>query len=285
MSETIARQRFTSTIDYTALPHEQLVALFRQTQTAHGNFFALWQQAVTDRFGAETCAELTTLVYPNLESCEGDLARVFYEELNFMWSIMENIQQLLTFAHYDPSLLPTRLGEDLALDSLSCEGLVLLWNTATLTYVMQTNRWTDLLTRRYSQAVALKVEKDVWLDYGGAEDDLRFGLEAAGALTGNVESLLRGFQFAPGEVGLVEAEFTLESPNHGFITHHRCPAKDRFAESNRERLENSCVLCVTAMRLSGEMVNPDIRCRAVDIPPYREDPGHACRWEYWLDVS
>ncbi len=34
---------------------------------------------------------------------------------------------------------------------------------------------------------------DVWLKYGGAEDDLRYGLIAAGAETGNVETLLRGF--------------------------------------------------------------------------------------------
>ena len=33
----------------------------------------------------------------------------------------------------------------------------------------------------------------------------------------------------------------------------------------------------------GEMVNEDIRCRPLSIPPYREEPGFACQWEYWLD--
>ena len=45
--------------------------------------------------------------------------------------------------------------------------------------------------------------------------------------TGNVETLLRGFQMAPGEVGLVDARFELESPDHGRITHLRCPAHER----------------------------------------------------------
>jgi hypothetical protein len=127
----------------------------------------------------------------------------------------------------------------------------------------------------------LKLERSVWLDYGGAEEDLRYGLIAAGAEKGNVETLLRGFQMAPGEVGLVDAEFHLENPNHGWITHKRCPALDRFGESNKERLESSCVLCVIAMRLSGEMVDKGIHCRPASLPPYREPAGHACKWEYW----
>jgi hypothetical protein len=150
---------------------------------------------------------------------------------------------------------------------------------------MQTGRWTDLITDRYDEDTALKLERSVWLDYGGAEEDLRYGLVAAGAEKGDVETLFRGFQMAPGEVGLVDAEFNLENPAHGVITHHRCPAKDRFGESNRERLESSCVLCVIAMRLSGEMVNENIRCAPLNIPPYRENPGFACQWEYWLEDS
>jgi len=35
-------------------------------------------------------------------------------------------------------------------------------------------------------------------------------------------------------------------------------------------------------KIASEQVNPDIRCRAVDIPPYRDDTAHACKWEYWL---
>lgn len=282
MSDTIASEQFETTLDYSALPRTKLVELYSRTVTAHGNFFHMWQQAVSRQFGAEACAEMTPLVYPGLAEVGGDLEQVFYQELGFMWSLMPNIQQLLTFARYDASLLPNQLSRDLDIESLSVEALVLLWNVATLTYVMQTSRWTDLITQRYGQDIALKVERDAWLDQGGAEEDLRYGLLAAGSVHGNVETLLRGFQMAPGEVGLVEAEFELRNPNHGFITHRRCPSKDRFGESNRERLESNCVLCVIAMRKSGELVNEAIRCRPVDIPPYKEPSAHACKWEYWL---
>ena len=281
MTDTIASTQFESTLDYSRLPKGKLVELFERAKQAHCNFFYIWQKAVSDRFGETACGELTALVYPNLEAAGGDLEQVFFEELDFVWNMMPALEGMLTFARYDPALLPEHLGRELDPQALSPASLVMLWNTATLTYVMQTGRWTDLVTRRYDQDTALKLERDVWLDYGGAQEDLRYGLQAAGAEHGDVETLLRGFQMAPGEVGLVDAEFTLQSPDHGYITHKRCPAQERFGESNRERLESNCVLCVIAMRLSGEMVNEDIRCRPVSIPPYRESPGYACRWEYW----
>jgi hypothetical protein len=196
---------------------------------------------------------------------------------------MPALAPMRTFARYDDTLLPATLDRSLDLDSLHVESLVLLWNTATLTYVMQTSRWTDLITIRYDQNTALKLERNVWLDYGGATEDLRYGLIAAGSEFGDVETLLRGFQMAPGEVGLVDAEFDLHSPVHGTITHKRCPSHDRFGKRNRARLESNCVLCVIAMRLSGEMVNDKIRCRPVAIPPHRNSPGYACRWEYWME--
>jgi hypothetical protein len=282
MPITIASEQFESTLDYAALPQAKLLELFQQTILAHQNFFQMWQRAITDKFGSQVCALLTAEVYPSLADVDGKLEQIFYQELNFLWQIMPNIQQMLTFARYDSSLLPKTLDRELDIEGLSKESLVILWNVATLTYVMQTGRWTDLLTERYDQDTALKMERAVWLDYGGAEEDLRYGLIAAGSESGDVETLLRGFQMAPGEVGLVDAHFSLENANHGFITHKRCPSKDRFGESNKERLESNCVLCVIAMRKSGEMVNKAMRCRAVDIPPYREATDYACKWEYWL---
>ena len=282
MSNKIASQQFESTLDYSSLPRTKLLELFALTVEAHRNFFHMWRQAVIAQFGDDACAEMTALVYPGLEAVDGDLEATFYEELNFLWTLMPSIQSMLTFANYRPDLLPERLDQSLDTESLDSESLVLLWNVATLTYVMQTGRWTDLITKRYNQDIALKTERAAWLDFGGAEEDLRYGLAAAGKTSSNVETLLRGFQFAPGEVGLVDAVFELKDENHGFITHKRCPSKDRFGESNRERLESNCVLCVIAMRKSGELVNENIRCRAVDIPPYRDASAHACKWEYWL---
>jgi hypothetical protein len=283
MIEKIAAEQFESTLDYAALPKTKLLELLDLTKTAHRNLFHFWQEAVSNQFGAEPCAKLTAQIYPNLAAAKDNFEQVFYEELNFVWMVMPELKHMLTFARYDPALLPESLDAGLDLQSLSSESVVMLWNLATLTYVMQTGRWVEAISAQHGQDTALKLEREVWLDRGAAEEDLRYGLIAAGADTGNVETLLRGFQMAPGEVGLVDAEFQLENPNHGWITHKRCPAHDRFRDSNRERLESSCVICVVAMRLSGEMVNENIRCRPASLPPHHQASDHACRWEYWLE--
>ncbi|MFK7977700.1 MAG: hypothetical protein AB8C02_16325, partial [Halioglobus sp.] len=197
MSHVIARETFQARLDYTQLPNEVLVSLFETAIEAHANFFALWQQAVGESFPKDVLAELTSVVYPTLQSHSGNLEAVFYEELDFLWQVMPSVSGILTFAQYDAQLLPEHLVRGMPLTDFSSESMVLLWNVATLTYVMQTARWTDLITKRYDQNTALKMERDVWLDHGGAEDDLLFGLKAAGELKGNVETLLRGFQFAP----------------------------------------------------------------------------------------
>ena len=284
MSKLIASDSdFQSTLDYAKLPPPKLLALFHATREAYNSFYWLWQGALQAHCGREETAALTTRLYPVSADGKTELEAAFYADLNFIWRVIPRAPQLLTFASYHPALLPEQLDNTLDLHSLSGVALQLLWNTATLAYVMQTNRWVDTLSKVYDQATALKLEKEVWVERGGAEEDLRYGLKAAGQQQGNVETLLRGFQMAPGEVGLVDAQFELNNPNHGWITHRRCPAHDRFRDSDKARLENSCVICVIAMRLSGEMVNKSIRCRAASLPPHRGDSDHACRWEYWLE--
>lgn len=283
MAEVIAKTQFEKTIDYASLPKTKLVELFNFAVTAHRNFFTLWQEAARDHLGAEKTSELTREVYPNLQELNGDMKAMFYQEMNFLWLVMADMKEMLTFARYDPNLLPEVLDQTLNVETLSNESLLMLWNLSTLTYVMQTSRWVECISAHFDHATALKLEQEVWVDRGGAEEDLRYGLIAAGAEKGDVETLLRGFQMAPGEVGLVDAEFTLESSEHGWITHRRCPAHDLFRDSDKARLENSCVICVVAMRLSGEMVNDRIRCRPASLPPHKENTDHACRWEYWLE--
>lgn len=280
---SMGKPAFSKTIDYAKLPKAKLIELFQTTITAHKNFYQLWQDAVCSRFGTTTAKELTEQVYPNLNVLNHDLNKVFYEELSFLWLVIPEMTEMLTFATYDTSLLPETLDQNIKLEDLSPQSLTLLWNLSTLTYVMQTSRWVEIIGNYASHSIALKLEQEVWLERGGAEEDLRYGLIAAGSQHGDVETLLRGFQMAPGEVGLVDAEFKLESSQHGWITHKRCPAYEQFREADRERLESSCVICVIAMRLSGEMVNKDIRCRAASLPPHRTNSGHACQWEYWIE--
>lgn len=160
--------------------------------------------------------------------------------------------------------------------------LALLWNYAALAYMLATDRWYTQVRSRYGDSAAQALEKEVWLDRGVAEYDLQIGLDAMNVTGTSVESLLSGFQFAPGEVGILDVEFELKGENHGIMTHHACPALDRFEHFDDVRLKHCCDICVAAMPISGEMLNEKIRCKPLKLPPRLDANDIACRWEYTL---
>jgi len=170
-------------------------------------------------------------------------------------------------------------------EQLGVRTLALLWNHAALAYMLSTDRWYTQIDKRYGADDARKLEKDVWVDRGAAEHDLQIGLDAIGAKGSNVETLLRGFQFAPGEVGIINVEFDLIDENHGVLTHHTCPALDRFEHFDEARRKHCCEICLAAMPISGEMLHPKIACKPLKLPPRADSDDIACRWEYTLSES
>jgi len=160
--------------------------------------------------------------------------------------------------------------------------LALLWNYAALAYMLATDRWYTGIRKRFGAQAARELEKEVWIDRGAAERDLRIGQEAMGIRGNDVASLLRSFQFAPGEVGILDVEFELLDENHGILTHHTCPALDRFEHFDEDRLKHCCGICLAGMPISGEMLNRKIECRPLKLPPRLDSNDIACRWEYRL---
>jgi len=284
MPETTGTEAFDPELALEGLPKPVLVELWKRTVAAHEHLFGLWREAAEARFGEAVTSELVAEVASRLEAGAG-LREVFFDDLNLMAEVVKAMPGMLTVAGYQDGVLNGPLSPNLEPEALSPQALVLLWNVAALAYMFLTNRWYEAVAPRFGQAAAQSLEKEVWLDRGAAEDDLRIGLDAARASGGNVEALLKGFQLAPGEVGLLEVDFELENPDHGWLIHRRCPAWDRFGNRDRARREHSCVICVIGMRLSGELIDPRIRCRPASLPPHREPRDHACKWEYWLDAD
>lgn len=167
-------------------------------------------------------------------------------------------------------------------DTFDEKTLALLWNYAAIAYMLGTDRWYTQMKKRYGDESAQLLEKEVWLDRGAAEHDLQIGFDAVRADGSNVETLFRGFQFAPGEVGILSVEFDLKDENHGVMTHHKCPALDRFEHFDDARLKHCCDICIAGMPLSGEMLNKKISCKPLKLPPRVDSNDIACKWEYTL---
>jgi hypothetical protein len=180
------------------------------------------------------------------------------------------------------SEIDTQAFERKVSDDYDQKTLALLWNYAALAYMLATDRWYTGVRKRYGDIAAQELEKDVWIDRGAAEHDLSIGQEAMGVTGDSVESLLRSFQFAPGEVGILEVEFELIDENHGIMTHHACPALDRFEHFDDIRLKHCCDICIAGMPISGEMLNRKIECKPLKLPPRVDANDIACKWEYRL---
>ncbi len=166
------------------------------------------------------------------------------------------------------------------LETLSNEQLELLWNYSAIAYMFVTSRWYQEVAKKFDADIAQKIEKLVWLDLEAAEYDLDIGLQAIQEKGTSVESLLKGFQFAPGEVGILNVDFNLINENHGILTHKTCPATDRFEHYDDSRLKHSCKICILGMPISGEMLDKDIKCKALKLPPRKDANDIACQWEY-----
>ncbi len=165
-------------------------------------------------------------------------------------------------------------------ETLAVPELALLWNLSAVAYMMVTDRWYTALESHHGSDVAREVELFVWADAGAADRDLEIGLAVAHSEGSDVEALLRGFQRAPGEVGILDVRFELKSRDHGVLTHLACPAVRRMEHLDDARLAHCCHICEVAMPMSGHIVSKDIECRPLSIPPRRGPRDVACSWEY-----
>lgn len=172
--------------------------------------------------------------------------------------------------------------EQVDVEKLSVPALAQLWNLAAVAYMMVTDRWYTVLEAHHGGDTAREAELAVWVDGGAASRDLEIGLAAARSTGDNVEALLRGFQVAPGEVGILNVGFELRDPDHGILTHKTCPAIRRMEHLDEKRLAHCCHICVVAMPLSGHLVDKDIECRPLVLPPRQGPRDIACQWEYRL---
>jgi len=184
--------------------------------------------------------------------------------------------------------LPDYSGEfraNATLEDFSKEAILRLWRLGSLTYMMLGGLWFDVVKDKVGVEKALEWEKEVWLKRGGCENDIRVSMDALNISGSDVATLLKAFQFAPGEAGWIDIECDLKNENHGILTATRCPALEIFeATGDTVRQKHACVdICVPGMALTGEYINPKMKCRALKLPPRKDKNDVACQWEFRIE--
>ena len=171
---------------------------------------------------------------------------------------------------------------DAKLQDFSKDAILRLWRTSSLIYMMLGGLWFDVVKDHVGIEKALEWEKEVWLKKGGAENDIRVSMDALNISGNDVAALLKAFQFAPGEAGWIDIECELKNNNHGILTATHCPALEIFeATEDTIRQKHACEdICIPGMRITGELFNPKMTCRALKLPPRKGPDDVACQWEF-----
>ena len=174
---------------------------------------------------------------------------------------------------------------DAELQDFSKDAILRLWRSSSLTYMMLGGLWFDVVKDKVGKDKALEWEREVWLKRGGCENDIRVSMDALNITGDDVATLLKAFQFAPGEAGWIDIECELKDNNHGTLTATRCPALEILELSgDEERRKHACEdICVPGMQLTAEYINPKMKCRALKLPPRKGKDEIACRWEFKIE--
>lgn len=77
----------------------------------------------------------------------------------------------------------------------------------------------------------------------------------------------------------------MKDRNHGILTTTRCPALEKFeAEGNVVMQKHACEdICVPGMQLTGECINPRMKCQSLKLPPRESKDEVACVWEFKIE--
>ncbi len=174
---------------------------------------------------------------------------------------------------------------DAKLQDFSKDTIIQLWRNSSLVYMLLGGLWFDVVKDKVGEEKALEWEKEVWLKRGGCQNDFIPPTEALKIEGNDVATLLKAFQFAPGEAGWIDIECELMNNNHGTLTATRCPALEIFEYSgDTVRQKHACIdICVPGMQITGEHINPKIKCKALKLPPRKDENDIACKWEFKID--
>ncbi|MFC1944188.1 DUF6125 family protein [Chloroflexota bacterium] len=140
--------------------------------------------------------------------------------------------------------------------------------------------WYSTIQERYSNAEAIECEKAVW-DRGIPYQQQRI-IKALNIQGNNVEACFKTLQMDPQFcIEIFDIEWELEVPDHGIYTVNRCRAMEIFEKQGEaEKMVHMCQLDRDAFIKIARFFNPDMKVKALKLPPRKGPDEIACRWEF-----
>jgi len=176
------------------------------------------------------------------------------------------------------------LRPDLKMEDFSKEALVRLWQAAGKLYVGLDGLWYSLIRERYGEDTARELDRELWRREAPLE--VRRNREAMNIWGDDVESVLKFLQVDIGG-GAIFPEFTCEmkDKNTGILTIKRCLGLEYYERHGETELQkHACeVLDLEGFEQAAQLFNPNIKVRALKLPPRKSKDEIACQWEFKLE--
>lgn len=176
-----------------------------------------------------------------------------------------------------------KLRPALKMQDFSKDALIRLWQAAGKLYVGLDGLWYSLIRERFGEEVARELDAELWRREAPLE--VRRVREAMNIRGDDVEAVLKFIQVDPGG-GAIFPDFSCELKNSGLgiLTIRRCLGLEYYERHGEIELQkHACeVLDAEGFQRAASLFNPNIKVKALKLPPRKSKDEVACIWEFRL---
>jgi len=177
---------------------------------------------------------------------------------------------------------------DLKLEDFSKEALIGLLKSYQIVFVGLMGMWNTANRERMSVEEAFRLDGDVY-ERMVSRFALPLVTQALNIRGDDVVTMLKYFQVAPdgAREGLYEFDYDIKNNNHAILTFTSCPSLFYFERKGNEKdIGGLCGPGGVEERAFIEICkyfNPNMKCRALKLPPRKSKDDICCQWEFKVE--
>jgi len=177
---------------------------------------------------------------------------------------------------------------DSRFEDFSKDALIRLLKSYQVAFVAYMGMWNTVNRERMSLEEAFRFDGDVYEKWV-SKFALPLMTKAMGIKGDDVVTMLKYFQVAMdgAREGLYEFKYDIKNNNHVILTFTSCPSLFYFERRGSEKdIDGLCGPGGVEERAFIELCkyfNPDMKCRALKLPPRKSSEDTCCQWEFKIE--
>ena len=150
-------------------------------------------------------------------------------------------------------------------------------------WLQMDSAWFDVVKKRYGHQVAWECDLEMWFRVA-QRCNPRYAKLANIPLNNVVDSLkLLQLPLDNTMGGIFPVEYDIKNENHAIVTVRKCPSLEWCEKEDADRIVPMCQVNEPQI-IKKYIVNPNIKVKALKLPPRKSQDEIACQWEYKITV-